>query len=93
MPLANDADLRAHLLRRAMLRPAVFLAAVLAEWPDEDLAAAIGADPLKVWHLRLCRHPTTEYWHEDVAQLATLVDGDASLLANVLAHAGVRRPC
>ena len=48
-----DGDLRARAIRRAMLRPDVLLAAALAECPDADLAAAIGADVDRVWQLRL----------------------------------------
>jgi hypothetical protein len=57
MSLADEPDLRATLLRHAMLRPERYLAAALAELADEDLAAAIGADPRKVWQLRLCAYP------------------------------------
>ena len=35
MSLADDPDLRAHFLRRAMLRPERYLAAALAEIPDD----------------------------------------------------------
>ncbi|SRR5713101_5546689 len=50
-PLDHQA-LRAHTIRRAMLHPDRYLAAVLAEIPDEDLAYAIGALPGRVWQLR-----------------------------------------
>jgi hypothetical protein len=55
---AEDSGLRpvprAQLIRRAMLHPERYLAAALAEWPDEDLAASCGAAPARVWLLRLC---------------------------------------
>ena len=70
-----------HALRRAMLRPDRYLAAALAEWPDEDLAAETGADPGKVWQLRLCGWPRNSAWAADVRQLAALVDADPRALA------------
>ena len=38
-----------------MLKPDRYLAAVLGEIPDADLAIAIGALPTQVWKLRLAR--------------------------------------
>jgi hypothetical protein len=88
MPLDDEPQLRAHFLRRAMLRPERYLAAALAEWPDADLAAEIAADPVKVWRLRLCGWPREACWAEDVRQLAALVDGHARLLGGLLLEVG-----
>jgi hypothetical protein len=82
--------LRAHTLRRAMLRPDRYLAAALAEWPDEDLAYAMRADPGKVWHLRLGSYPRADRWHANTQQLADLVDADVGLLRIMLRTLGVR---
>ena len=42
-----------RIIRRAMLRPASFLAAALAEETDESLAAALGCPESEVWRLRV----------------------------------------
>jgi hypothetical protein len=81
---------RAYLLRQAMQRPEKYLAAALAEWPDEDLAYAMRADPGKVWQLRLCNYPQAEHWHADTQQFADLVDADVGLLLIMLRTLGVR---
>jgi hypothetical protein len=88
--LADDRAVRAHTLRRAMLRPESYLAAALAEWPDEDLAYAMRADPALVWRLRLCSYPRADRWHQDTKQLADLVDADIGLLRVTLRVLGVR---
>jgi hypothetical protein len=90
MSLPDDPAIRARLLRHAMLRPEAFLAAALAEIPDEDLAAAIGADHAKVWRLRICGYPKAAQWTVDVQRMAALVGGDATLLERLLAEVGVR---
>jgi hypothetical protein len=84
MSLADDPALRAKLLRCMMLRPRNFLAAALAEWPDEDLAALIDANPHTVWRLRIRGWPRHSNWAADVRQLAALVDGDATRLGRLL---------
>jgi hypothetical protein len=38
------------------------------------LVAALGADPGRVWQLRLCGYPSVDRWTEDVARMAALVD-------------------
>jgi hypothetical protein len=85
-----ESALRAHTIRRAMLRPDRYLAAALAEWPDEDLAYATRADPVKVWQLRLCGYPRADRWHRETQQLAALVDADVGLLRTTLRALGVR---
>jgi hypothetical protein len=79
----------AGMIRQAMLQPDRYLAAVLAEWPAEDLATAIRADPRRIWQLRLGSCPRRACWEHDVEQLATLADADAGLLAVVLRALGV----
>jgi hypothetical protein len=88
--LADDPPLRAHTLRRAMLRPDRYLAAALAEWPDEDLAYATRAEPGQVWRLRLCGYPRADRWPHDTAQLAALVGAGVGLLRTLLRVLGVR---
>jgi hypothetical protein len=85
-----ESALRAHTIRRAMLRPDRYLAAALAEWPDEDLAYATRADPTRVWQLRLCGYPRADHWHRETQLLAALVDADVGLLRVVLRSLGVR---
>ena len=89
MPLDHQA-LRAHTIRLAMLRPDRYLAAALAEWPDEDLAYATRADLTVVWQLRLCGYPRADRWHSETAQLARLVGADVGLLRTLLRALGVR---
>jgi hypothetical protein len=91
MSLDDEPQLRAHTLRRAMRHPKVFLAAALAELPDDDLAAAIGASPARVWRLRLAGYPRADQWERDIRRLADLVGGDDRLLEKLLASVGVTR--
>jgi hypothetical protein len=88
MSLPDEPHLRARLLRRAMQHPERFLAAALAEIPDEDLAAAIGADPRRVYQLRLCGWPRASTWAGDVQRMAEFVGGDAHRLARLLVEVG-----
>ena len=88
--LADNPALPARTLRRAMLRPDRYLAAALAEWPDEDLAYATRADPRQVWRLRLCGYPRRDRWQQDMQQLARLVGADVGLLRTMLQVLGVR---
>src|SRR5438270_27517 len=67
---------RAQTLRRAMLRPDRYLAAALAEWPDDDLAYATRGHAAAMWRLRLCGYPRADQWHRDTQQLAALVGAD-----------------
>lgn len=89
-PLDHQA-LRAHTIRRAMLQPDRYLAAALAEWPDEDLAYATGALPGQVWQLRLCGYPRSDRWAEDLQAMADLVDAVPGELERVLRQLGVAR--
>jgi hypothetical protein len=73
-----------------MLRPDRYLAAALAEWPDEDLAYAMRADPARVWQLRLCGYPRADRWHRETQQLAALVGADVGLLRAMLRVLGVQ---
>jgi hypothetical protein len=79
----------AQAVRQAMRHPDRYLAATLAEWPDEDLAAAIGADPARVWLLRLAGWPRLEQWADDLDQLAALASADAYLLGAFLQERGI----
>ena len=88
--LADDAAPRAHSLRRAMLQPDRYLAAALAEWPDDHLADAMQADPGKIRRLRLSGPPRPSHWHRDTRRLAALVDADPGLLRIVLRLLGVQ---
>src|SRR3954468_14819450 len=81
---------RARTIRLAMLRPDRYLAAALAEWPDEDLAYATRADPATVWRLRLCGYPRADRWARDTRKLAALVGADVSLLRTMFRVLGVR---
>jgi hypothetical protein len=90
MSLADNPRLRARVIREAIGRPAHFLAAALAELPDEDLAAAIGASSARVWRLRLAGYPRTDQWERDIRILADLVGGDDRLLEALLVDVGVR---
>ena len=88
--MVPDPALRAQAIRRAMRQPDSYLAAALAEWPDEDLAYATRADPTRVWQLRLCGYPRSDRWHRETMQLAALVDADVGLLRTLLRALGVR---
>jgi hypothetical protein len=90
--LADQPALRARVLRRAMRQPDRFLAAALAEIPDADLAAATGADPRRVYRLRLCGYPRMDRWAADVAQLAAHVDARPHELEAVLRQVGIAPP-
>jgi hypothetical protein len=76
-------------LRQAMRRPDHYLAALIAEIPDEDLASELSADPNQVWQLRLCGYPRAERWAEDLGQMAALVDASADRLDALLRRLGV----
>ena len=85
----SDPRLVRRALRRAMARPELYLAASLAEFPDADLATAIGADPNRVWLLHLAGWPRLERWAADLDQLAALASADAFLLGAFLQERGV----
>ena len=88
--LPDEVVFRAHTLRRAMLQPDRYLAAVLAEWPDEYPASAMQADPAKILRLWLSSPPRASHWHRDTRRLATLADADLDLLRYVLRLPGVQ---
>ena len=81
---------RARLLRRAMLQPDRYLAAALAEIPDEDLAAELGADRRQVWRLRFASYPRADRWDLGLEAFAALLDTDVERLAALLQRVGVR---
>jgi hypothetical protein len=76
MSLADEPQLRACVIRRAIRRPEYFL------------AAEISADPAKVYQLRLCGWPRQDAWAADVRQLAAVVGGDATRLGRLLVEVG-----
>jgi hypothetical protein len=76
-------------VRRAMCNSDRYLAATLAEWPDEDLAAAIAADPARIWLLRLAGWPRLEHWAADLDKLAAVASADAYLLGAFLQERGI----
>ncbi len=84
-----DARLVQRALRRAMARPELYLAATLAEFPDADLASAIGANPHRVWLLRLADWPRLEHWADDLDQIAAVASADSYLLGVFLQERGI----
>jgi hypothetical protein len=80
----DNPRIHAPTIRRAMTRPETFLAAALAELPDEDLADEVGADPARVWRLRLCSWPRRHAWDVDVQRMAAAIAGDAGRLDALL---------
>ena len=91
--LADDAAIRPQSLRRAMLAPDRYLAALLAEIPDEDLAAELGAARCCVWKLRFCGWPRVDRWENDLGLMAALVGADVGRLEGLLQRCGVQPPC
>ena len=77
--------IRQRTVRRAMGHPDRFLAAALAEFTDDWLAAALGCPVGRVWRLRLCGWPRADQWGADIARMATALD---ALLRWVLADRG-----
>jgi hypothetical protein len=76
-------------VRHAIARPERYLAAALAEWTDEYLAAELGCRTSNVWRLGLCGWPRTAQWNRDVAQMAAAVGCPPAALAALLD--GIRR--
>jgi hypothetical protein len=72
-----------------MLQPDRYLAAALAEIPDEDLAAALGTDLPAVRRLRVSRPPRPDHWHQDVQQLAMTLNVNPAALEALLQRVGV----
>jgi hypothetical protein len=85
----DDPADRDAVIRRAMTRPDLLLAAALAELPDENLADELGADPARVWRLRLCGWPRSDQWAVDVQRMAAAIDGDAGRLDALLRQLGL----
>jgi hypothetical protein len=83
-----DTRLVRRALRRAIARPESYLAATLAEFPDADLATAIGGDPRRVWLVRLVGWPRLEHWANDLDQLSALAGADSYLLGVFLQERG-----
>ena len=88
----SDRTVLAQAIRYAIRRPDRYLAALLAELPDEDLADAVGADAQLVWRLRLAVWPRRSRWDQDVAALATAIDTHPARLETFLVERGVERP-
>jgi hypothetical protein len=86
---ANDPALRAPAIRRAMRQPDSYLAAALAEWTDEALAAELGADPRQMWQLRLASYPRAERLALTIQAFAALLDTDGERLVALLQRRGV----
>jgi hypothetical protein len=85
----DDPALRAQAIRRAMRHPDSYLAAALAEWPDEDLAAELETDPRQMWQLRLASYPRAERWDLTLHAYAALLDTTVDRLAALLQRRGV----
>ncbi len=81
-PLQQEA-LRA-VIRKAMVHPDRYLAAALAEWTDEALAAELGCSTTWVWRLRLCGWPRVDRWHADVMMMAEALSAETTRLAALL---------
>jgi len=75
-------------LRRAMLHPERYLAAALAEWTDEVLAAELGCSPFVLWRLRLMGWPRADRWVSDVQFMADALGADRSALVALLRTVG-----
>src|SRR3954470_17480982 len=71
-------------IRKAIARPDRYLAAVLAEWLDEDLARELGCSRTVVWRLRLMGWPRADRWDADVALMAEVLMADRAQLASLL---------
>jgi hypothetical protein len=71
-------------LRKAMGRPDRYLAAALAEWLDDDLAAELGCSAAWVWRLRLMGWPRVDQWAADVALMAEALGADVGQLDSLL---------
>jgi hypothetical protein len=80
---------RRNALRHAITQPARYLAVLLAELPDEDLAAELHANPRRVWLLRLCPRPRADHWAADVQELATLIEAPPDRVATLLTSRGI----
>ena len=67
-----------------MRAPDRYLAAALAERPDEDLAAELSCPRAYVWRLRLMGWPRTDHWDADVQLMAAAISADARALGALL---------
>jgi len=90
MPLPTHREQLAAAVRRAMLEPETRLEAALAEIPDENLAAEIGAPRCCIWKLRLATYPRSDRWADQVAQLAALIHAEPARLGALLRRVRVR---
>ena len=82
--------LRAPALRHAMRQPDSYLAAALAEWTDEALAAELGPDPRQMWQLRVASYPRGAQWDVTIQAYAALLDTTVDRLTALLQRLGVQ---
>ncbi len=87
----SDRTVLAQAMRYAMRSPDRYLAARLAELPDENLADAVGADAQLVWRLRLSIWPRPRRWEQDIAALAAAIEASPARLEAFLIERGVKR--
>jgi hypothetical protein len=73
-----------------MLQPDRYLAAALAEIPDENLVGELGIDLPTVRRLRVSRPPRPDHWHQDMLQLAMALNVNLPALETLLQRVGVR---
>jgi hypothetical protein len=85
----DDPRLRAQAIRHAMRQPKSYLAAALAEWTDEALAAELGADPHQMWQLRLASYPRADQANLTIQAYAALLDTTVEQLTTLLQRRGV----
>jgi hypothetical protein len=86
---ADDPTLRARALRRAMRQPNRYLAAALAEWTDEALAAELGTAPDRMWQLRLASYPRADPRDLTIQAYAALLETTMEQLTALLQRRGV----
>jgi hypothetical protein len=86
---ADDSAVRARALRRAMRQPDRYLAAALAEWTDEALATELGADPHRMWQLRLASYPRADPRSLTIQAYAALLETTVEQLTALLQRRGV----
>jgi len=86
----DDPALRAQAIRHAMRRPDRYLAAALAEWTDEALAAELGTDPRQIWQLRVASYPRGAQWDVTIQAYAALLETTVDRLTALLQRLGVQ---
>jgi hypothetical protein len=65
-----DGELRARAIRRAILRTDRLLAAVLAEWSDENLPELTEVPAANCWKPRVMGRPREDRWVQDAAAIS-----------------------